>query len=617
MPLWIWCVWIPQLLTALIRDEASKVRSILLHISTVYPQALYYTLRAFLLEKRELPLSPQKDEEESEEEGKKKKKRLDSVKYAEDLMARLRSYHPALASEIERMLEEIIVKFKPAPQEELESAVHALLSKCFQLPMMMSSSSKNGVPESLQNTLRRVCVKFFGKETSKKSERHREFVAKYKKPFERDLYPVNNARFPKTLDEVVRKLNVWKSILTRRVRSEPNSVSMGKLSTYLEGFRSNVVEIPGLYNTSSDSEPRPKLHPRLQSFSQRVEILHSNGYSSRRLGVIGSDGKRYHFLVQFAVPSLTRQDERMCQLRVIVNRLMNRSDATRSRHLSFHVDSVVPITPRVRLVSDRKSHASLIEMMESTLGRGCGEDLVLKFRDALRRSQGDRRAAYEEIKTFVPDTLMLRYLLERSSTDEPSFFLLRQEMAKHIGLLSFLCSVMRIGGRNPDRIFVNCESGRVLTRELRPNYSGKDGSMYNLAESVPFRLTRNLTRLLGPTLVDGTMRASMGSVAICLSERRDLMKNYLSLFIRDDMVSYTRSKSATQRSEREERVAIEEMRPQVTKNAEAVMSRIEALRPELDRTEGKELDSEVVSLIQSASNEDDLCQMPSTWHAWL
>ena len=256
MPLWIWCVWIPQLLTALIRDEASKVRSILLHISTVYPQALYYTLRAFLLEKRELPLSPEKDDDDDEEEeeageakeeeddgedgrrkkrrkrGKEKKKRLDSVKYAEDLMARLRSYHPALASEIERMLEEIIVKFKPAPQEELESAVHALLSKCFQLPME-TASSENSIPESLQNTLRRVCIKFFGKETSKKSERHRVFVAQYKASFERDLYPVNNTRFPKTLEEVVRKLNVWKSILTRRVQSEPKSVGMGECSKYV------------------------------------------------------------------------------------------------------------------------------------------------------------------------------------------------------------------------------------------------------------------------------------------------------------------------------------------------------------------------------------------------
>ena len=136
-------------------------------------------------------------------------------------MARLRSYHPALASEIERMLEEIIVKFKPAPQEELESAVHALLSKCFQLPM-----STNSIPESLQNTLRRVCVKFFSEETSKKSERHRLFVAEYKVPFERDLFPVNNDRFPKTLDEVVKKLNTWKNILTRRVQSEPKSVAM-------------------------------------------------------------------------------------------------------------------------------------------------------------------------------------------------------------------------------------------------------------------------------------------------------------------------------------------------------------------------------------------------------
>ena len=295
-----------------------------------------------------------------------------------------------------------------------------------------------------------------------------------------------------------------------------------------------------------------------------------------------------------------------------MNRLMNRSSVTRSRHLSFHVDSVVPITPRVRFLSDHKSHSSLMEMMESTLGPG--EDLVLKFRDALRRSQGDRRAAYEEIKTFVPDTTLLRYLLEHSCANESSFFLIRKEMAKHMGLISFLCSVMRIGGRTPHRVLMNCQSGTVLTREFRPNYSGEEGSMHNLGESVPFRLTRNLTRLLGSTLVDGTMRASIGAVAMCFSERRDLMKNYLSLFIRDDMVSYTRSKSATQRSEREERAAIAEMLPQVIVNAEAVMSRIESLRP---KTGSEELDTAVIKLIEDATNEEKLCQMPPTWHAWL
>ncbi len=246
---------------------------------------------------------------------------------------------------------------------------------------------------------------------------------------------------------------------------------------------------------------------------------------------------------------------------------------------------------------------------------GSGEDLVLRFRDALRESQGDRRAAYDELKNCVPETTLLRYLLEHSRSTESSFFLLRNEMAKHIALISFLSSVMCIGGRNPHRMLVNCQNGTVLTRELRPIYSGKEGSLSNLSETVPFRLTRNLTRLLGPTLVNGTMRASIGAVAMCFSERRDLMKNYLSLFIRDDMVSYTRSKSATQRSELEERDAIEKMLPQVIKNAESVISRIENLRPQIGDKE--ELDTNVLKLIEDATNEENLSQMPATWHPWL
>ena len=52
-----------------------------------------------------------------------------SVQHADELMGGLRRKHPALTSDIEAMLEEVIVRFKPNPEEELHSAVDALLSK--------------------------------------------------------------------------------------------------------------------------------------------------------------------------------------------------------------------------------------------------------------------------------------------------------------------------------------------------------------------------------------------------------------------------------------------------------------------------------------------------------
>ncbi|KAL6959953.1 non-specific serine,threonine protein kinase [Sarracenia purpurea var. burkii] len=54
IPHWIWLSWIPQLLLSLQRTEAPHCKLVLLKIANVYPQALYYWLRTYLLERRDV-----------------------------------------------------------------------------------------------------------------------------------------------------------------------------------------------------------------------------------------------------------------------------------------------------------------------------------------------------------------------------------------------------------------------------------------------------------------------------------------------------------------------------------------------------------------------------------
>ena len=77
-------------------------------------------------------------------------------RFAEELMHRLRSDHTSISGELERMLEEITTQFKPKPEEELESAVHALLLKAFQRTPLGHAED---VPEFLKNMLMHVCRK--------------------------------------------------------------------------------------------------------------------------------------------------------------------------------------------------------------------------------------------------------------------------------------------------------------------------------------------------------------------------------------------------------------------------------------------------------------------------
>ncbi|XP_059645489.1 uncharacterized protein LOC132287044 [Cornus florida] len=54
IPHWVWLSWIPQLLLSLQRTEAPHCKLVLLKIAAVYPQALYYWLRTYLLERRDV-----------------------------------------------------------------------------------------------------------------------------------------------------------------------------------------------------------------------------------------------------------------------------------------------------------------------------------------------------------------------------------------------------------------------------------------------------------------------------------------------------------------------------------------------------------------------------------
>ncbi|KAG6555625.1 hypothetical protein Mapa_002860 [Marchantia paleacea] len=54
IPLWVWLMWIPQLLLSLQRPEAASCKNVLLKLAAHFPQALYYWLRTYLLERRDI-----------------------------------------------------------------------------------------------------------------------------------------------------------------------------------------------------------------------------------------------------------------------------------------------------------------------------------------------------------------------------------------------------------------------------------------------------------------------------------------------------------------------------------------------------------------------------------
>jgi len=243
LPAWVWLPWIPQLLTSLCRIEARAVKSIIGEVVKDHPQAVYYSLRAFFLERRDVDRSRGQDADSKDEES------LLSVKYAELLMSNLRKLHPILWSKLEVILEDLIIRFRPSYEAELLATITALLQKASsRVELKSSKEEKNkeehSLLESYHTTLKRIGMKFFNKEKpdGSKSRKAVLFHAKYASMFECDFLRQqtgpNGAVYsgPASIPELVERLKRWKLMIEYQVSRVPSSCKLQEASPSLAWY---------------------------------------------------------------------------------------------------------------------------------------------------------------------------------------------------------------------------------------------------------------------------------------------------------------------------------------------------------------------------------------------
>lgn len=118
------------------------------------------------------------------------------------------------------------------------------------------------------------------------------------------------------------------------------------------------------------------------------------------------------------------------------------------------------------------------------------------------------------------------------------------------------------------------------------------------------------------------------SSAACWLRRQHILKNYLNLFLRDDLLSWSvtlqpiGSESALDDLERS-------LRAHVSQNTTAVLNRVQSLMPSSppppttttsDAPGAKvpaPINAKIQRLVEQATSIDNLSAMPATWHPWF
>ncbi|GME80591.1 unnamed protein product [Ambrosiozyma monospora] len=360
----------------------------------------------------------------------------------------------------------------------------------------------------------------------------------------------------------------------------------------------------------------------------------------KRLTIRGHDGSLHPFAVQFPAARHCRREERIFQLFRLFNDALGRNVQARRRNIDLTLPIAVPLSPHIRLMSDDEHYTSMLKIYENYCKKkGQNRDEPLAYTIEKLHAAYDPRLPKPDIlsvKTeilaaiqtmFVPSTVMKNYFMGHYSKFE-DFWLFRKQFSSQYSSFLFMTYMLCINSRQPPKIHINQSSGRVWTSEMLPyrvasgkthttafNNSTLDVSAQRAAplfcslELVPFRLTPNVQKLIGEAGMEGILSMHMMIIAQCLSDPEYEIEHFLSLFVRDEIITWFTQQHRPASHD-------PHLREIVRVNVEYVIKRVTQLA-HMDSSGQGVASQYILNLISHAVNPRNLASSDTLWMAYF
>ena len=507
---------------------------------------------------------------------------LTAFEAGKEVMDGVRAAHAHAAAALEALLAELGAKFVPRAEERLLAVVHALLTRCYKVPVAHSAP----VPAALQRELAGVCRACFSPDSA---ARHGPLMATYRAAFVADLSPEDNPAFAPTLGDLASRLKAWRATLQATVEAlYPSPRRLESESRALAERSFAGAEMPGatgaVYGGHASNDPGGAGTPSgggilaagvgggsggggpggsggfggaggaaaadgpvlIDRIGADVVVVRRHCTTYRRLTFWGSDGRARTFLVQTGqhwYSATGSPDERVAQLLRSFNDALADRPAPRARGLAWTTPAAIPVYPAVRLVEEDPSAATYGEAYETSCARyGRAADLpIIHFKKRVAGPDGRpapdrggdlRLAAFQEVEArLVTENVFSQYAYKTLPTPN-HLWAFKRELCGQAALSGLAGHVLRIGGRAPPKILFARGSGRLWQADFVPSYDGR--GLLDGPDPVPFRLTRNLATFFTAFGVEGVFIGALALGAEALAARGAGTADALALYLRED-----------------------------------------------------------------------------------
>ncbi|KAI8368238.1 uncharacterized protein BYT42DRAFT_123486 [Radiomyces spectabilis] len=529
----------------------------------------------------------------------------------DEIMAMLKTGYPLLALSMETMVDQIQIKFKPQADEDMYRLVVALYNEGVTqlLTRLLNPGDSLQLAQTTMANIARLADTLY--------------PGHMKTAFINDF-----AKSKLNLEEYVAKLRLWRDKFEAMLDARPRKQKLETCSHYLVEFQHQKfddVEIPGQYLQLTDNAND---FLRIDRFLPEVEVVRSYGNCWRRLKIRGHEGSIHPFVIQNPAARQFRREERLMQLFRILNNVLAKRKESRSRNLAFHLPAIVPLAPNVRMVKDDPSYCTLYDIYEDhcdSVNMHKDDPLVfymdkIKSNTQVKKDILNQKTELLNLKmeindeianNMVPSNILSKYML-RTMGSYTDYWMFRKQFTAQYATATFMSYIFSVGHRNPHKIAISRSTGDIWTMEFLPGWNSNQ-PMFGNGESVPFRFTPNIQDFITPVWLEGLFTSCLMATARSLTEPELELDQYLSLFVRDELMIWHMSNHRS--------VTDAQVRERINTNVLQIMAKARFLSCKSEREKtinaNKPTNQNVIDLISQASNPQKMAQMDCTWMPWL
>lgn len=420
------------------------------------------------------------------------------------------------------------------------------------------------------------------------------------------------------------------------------------------GGGSEIIEIPGQYPPNNSifmgTKPPVELHAKLVKFDSSVDVLglREGQRLVRRIGMLGSDGKTRHFLTQLSSPIMACSDERTAQLHCSLSNVLSRNQYSLKRNLNVRSRAVIPMYGhRITMIEDDDSHYSIDDVYKlHCQEKGVDYDHVETYykeevaklmlqnsstgeKNKVEDSEAKLKVLRHICDNMVKDDILLNHVYNTLS-DPQSLFAFRKAFCGQLAINCLLQYIFNSTDRKPSHFVFHTQNGEILSPEFVLDYS-QSGVLEK--KNMPFRLTRNIRKLMGPIhFQNGCLIPCISAFASTLNEFKNDLDSVFLLLLRDDLASwYTlrnmgRSSGVTSdierqfilRSEKNTKIVFDKVKECAVKRIESLSSLSTTHSSDQKRKGDSSRNyQKIESLIATASNPLKLSSTATSFKPWL